>query len=586
MCGIFGYVGKRDEAAQLTIEALKRLEYRGYDSWGIAVENKGRLVVDKHAGKIGAATTILPKSNFGLGHTRWATHGGVTDKNAHPHLDCTGTVAVVHNGIVENYQALKQKLSKNHTFISETDTEVVAHLIEEYKKRYSFIEAVRHAFLDLKGLSAFLVADVESGTLVAVKTGSPLVVGIGNNENAIGSDAYSVFPITRDICFMEDGRIVAIQKDSVTLFDVKTGKKLQMKTKRIDWKEMVPTKGEYPHFMIKEVHEQPTVLRNILMNFDERIEHFAKEIKKAKRVYFVGCGSAHHAAMIGSYLFAKLTNIEAIPVPGSEFIWKETLLQKDSLTVFLSQSGETIDVIEPLKALKERKLKTAALVNVFGSTLYRLADQKIWLEAGPEICVLSTKAFTAKVAIFLLASYTAQGQIAKGKKLLDAAIRETTRLLKATYYQKIERLTEMLYRKEHIYVIGRGVSFPVGLETALKIKEISYIHVEGFAAGELKHGVIALIENGSPCIVFAPNDETYDVMISSAMEVKARGGYIIGVSHKPNEVFDYFLDVTDCGEATVIPNSVIGQLLGYCAGIKKGLDPDKPRNLAKSVTVK
>ena len=413
-----------------------------------------------------------------------------------------------------------------------------------------------------------------------------MVIGVGNGENVIGSDAYSILSITRNVCFMEDGRMVVIRKDNVELFDVRSGRKLLLKTKKIDWKKIVPTKGNFPHFMLKEVHEQPRILRNILMNFDERIENFTWSIKRAKGIYFVGCGSAHHAAMIGSYLFAKLANIEAIPMPGSEFIWKEKLLQKDSLTVFLSQSGETIDVIEPLKGLKERKLKTAALVNVFGSTLYRMVDQKILLEAGPEICVLSTKAFTAKLAIFLLSAYAAQGCLSEGKKLLSLAEEETTRLLTRSYYRKIERLIDMLYRKEHIYVIGRGLSFPVGLETALKIKEISYIHVEGFAAGELKHGVIALIEKGSPCIVFAPNDETYDEMISSAMEVKARGGYIIGVSNKNNEIFDYFLDVADCGEATIIPNSVIGQLLGYCAGTKKNLDPDQPRNLAKSVTVK
>lgn len=579
-------MGKRNEAGRLTLDALKRLEYRGYDSWGIAVKDDGRLKVDKHAGKIGAATITLPKSQFGLGHTRWATHGGVTDKNAHPHLDCTQTIAVVHNGIVENYQELKRKLIKTHRFISGTDTEVVVHLIEEYKKRCPFVEAVRRAFLDLRGLSAFLVADGKSDILVAVKTGSPLVVGVGNDENAIGSDAYSVLPISRDIYFMEDGRMVVVRKDGVDLFDVKSGKKLPLKTKKIDWKETTPTKGNFSHFMLKEINEQPRVLRNILMNFDERIEKFTESIRGAKRIYFVGCGSAHHAAMIGSYLFAKLANIEIIPVPGSEFIWKETLLQKDSLTVFLSQSGETIDVIEPLKLLKERKLKTAALVNVFGSTLYRLADLKIWLEAGPEVCVLSTKAFTAKLAIFVLSAYAAQGHLSKGRKLLSVAVKETVRLLTRSYYRKIEQLVSKLYLKEHIYVIGRGLSFPVGLETALKIKEVSYIHVEGFAAGELKHGVIALIEKGSPCIVFAPSDETYDAMISSAMEVKARGGYIIGVSNKNNEVFDYFLDVADCGEATIIPNSVIGQLLGYCAGIKRRLDPDKPRNLAKSVTVK
>lgn len=586
MCGIFGYVGKRRNAAQVILRGLKQLEYRGYDSWGITVAANGKLLVDKHAGKIGNAHTNLPRSSFGIGHTRWATHGGVTDVNAHPHLDCTGTIAVVHNGIVENYQEIEKLLRRRHRIVSETDTELVAHLIEDYRKRYPLTEAVRLAFLKLRGLSAFLVADIKDGSMVAVKAGSPLVVGFGKNENVVGSDAYCLSSITREVTFLDNNQLAEVNGTAVRFLNAKTGKEIKPKKQKMDLKTTKATKRQYPHFMIKEIHEQPRALTHILLNFEDRVDSFTKTLKKYPKVYIVGCGSAHYAAMACAYLLPTVAKKEVIPVPGSEFVYKEPFLDQKTLVTFLSQSGETIDITEPLRRVQEKGIRTAALVNVFGSTLYREVDEKIWLETGPEICVVSTKAFTAKLAVFLLTAFALAGRRREGKRQLAAAIKETRRILTGAYLKKIDFLANKLYKRKHIYVIGRGVSFPIGLEVALKIKEVSYIHAEGLAAGELKHGPLALIEKGTPCIVLAPDDETYEESIASAMEIRSRGGYIIGVSPKNNEVFDFHLPVRNCGEASIIPNAVIGQLLGYYFGVKKKLDPDKPRNLAKSVTVK
>lgn len=587
MCGIFGYIGSRNEAAEIILEGLKRLEYRGYDSWGIGVGIKGEIYINKHVGKIGEAKVCLPKSTFGFGHTRWATHGGVTDINAHPHLDCTGKIAVVHNGIVENYQEIKKILSGRHKIISQTDTELMAHLIEDYLKKYSLVEAVRLAFSKLRGLSAFLVADATTQTLIAVKTGSPLVVGIGNKENIVGSDANCLLQLTRNVIFIEDNQLVQITKKGVNLFSTVTGRKITPKIQKIDWKEITAVKGHFPHFMIKEIHEQPLVVENISHDFSERIGNFADLLKRFSKIYLVGCGTAYHAAITGSYFFSKIALKEVISVAGSEFVYKEPFLYKDTLVVFLSQSGETIDIIESLKKVKTKGIKTAALVNVFGSTLYRLADYKIWLEAGPEISVLSTKTFVAKIGILGLASYALVNKAKEGNKLINYSYGELSKILEKKYQtEHLDPLVKLLYKTEHMYIIGRGLSYPLALESALKIKEVSYIHAEGFSGGELKHGPIALCEKATPHIIFAPHDETYEATLSNAMEIKARGGIIIGISEKNNEVFDYHIPVSDSGIFTIIPQIAIIQLLAYKLAVKRGCDPDKPKNLAKSVTVK
>jgi len=611
MCGIFGYVGKKNNAASLVLEGL---EYRGYDSWGIAVECKGKLIVEKHVGKIGeiSLSSILGylSSGFALGHTRWATHGGVTEVNTHPHLDCTGKIAIIHNGIIENYDKIKERLVKlGHKFISETDSEIAAHLIEEYyltKNRCdrnkfssklasksvksdqgnSFLEAVRLAFLEFEGLNAIIAMNADSQEFVAAKTGSPLVIGFGKEENFLASDAPALLSYTRKVHFFEDGEVVRVTKDKVEIFDCQTGKRKSPRLQTLDWKIEEAEKGKYPHFMIKEIMEQPKVLRGIVQGTISQIPDIAKIIKKAYGAYMIGCGTASYAALSGIYLFSRIAKRHVNFAQGSEFGYALDFLTPKSLVIAFSQSGETIDIIESVKKAKEKGAKILAIVNNLGSTLYRMADYKILLGAGPEKCVLATKSFTAKLAILLLLAHALNGGLKKGKELIERAILEVENILRPKNLKVIKSLADKIYQSQHIYVIGRGQSYPVALEAALKIKEVSYIHAEGFAAGELKHGVIALVEKGTPCLVFAPNDETYGAVLSGAMEMKARGGYIIGVSWRNHEVFDYYLPVSDCGDASAIPNTVIAQLLGYYLALKKGNDPDKPRNLAKSVTVK
>ena len=587
MCGIFGYVGDQQKAAEVVLRGLKALEYRGYDSWGIAVGKGQKLLTEKHIGKIGEARTKLTGGLIGLGHTRWATHGGVTVENSHPHLDCQQKIAVVHNGIIENFEEIKkQLLEKNHTFRSETDTEVIPHLIEENLQRYSLVESVRRAFNQLKGLNAVIVMDPNTEVFIAAKTGSPLVVGFADDANFLASDASSLLPHTRIVHFLEDGELVAVSKNEVSLFDVVSGKRLNLKKQELRWSVEEAELGRFPHFMIKEISEQPKVLNEILGQTSKLIPSTARLIEEAFGTYMVGCGTAAYAALCGTYLFSRIARHHVNFSFGSEFSYLTDFLTPESLVVAFSQSGETIDIIEAVKKSKEKQAQVLAITNVLGSTLYRLADHKLLLNAGPEKCVLATKSFTAKLAILLLLAEELNGSLATGKEKLRKAIDEVEKLLSPKGQTLIKRLAKKISSKEHIYVIGRGLSYPVALESALKIKEVSYIHAEGFAAGELKHGVIALIEKGTPCIVFAPNDETYGAVLSGAMEIKARGGLIIGVSFQPNAVFDFFIEVSDCGDASSIPNTVVAQLLGYYLALEKGYDPDKPRNLAKSVTVK
>lgn len=587
MCGIFGYIGTQNKAAQIVFAGLRKLEYRGYDSWGVTVEAGGKLQVEKHAGKIGEAKIDhLPKSTFGLGHTRWATHGGITDTNAHPHLDCTKRIALVHNGIIENYEKIKEKLKKNgHKFISETDTEVAVHLIEEYYQRFSFLEAVRLAFFKLEGLNAIIAANSQNFEFVAAKTGSPLVVGFGQGENFLASDAPALLSSTRRVHFLEDGEFVQVTKNKVTLFEGKTGQVKKLKTQTLNWKIEEAERGNFPHFMLKEIFEQPKVLRNIVQNTDS-VKTLAKIIPQAFGTYLVGCGTASYACLAGQYLFSKIAKMHINFAIGSEFGYLLDFLTPQSLVIALSQSGETIDIIEAVTKAQAKGAKIVAMVNNLGSTLYRLSDYKILLGAGPEKAVASTKAFTAKLGILTLLAFALAGKIEEGKKLFKKGILASEKIFLPKNLAKIKKLAAKIYKKDHLYVIGRGLSYPAALEATLKIKEISYIHAEGFASGELKHGVIALVEKGTPCIVFAPNDETYGAVISGAREMKARGGFIIGISSSKNSVFDYFLPVGDCGPVSLIPQVIVAQLFAYFLATKRGLDPDKPRNLAKSVTVK
>ena len=588
MCGIFAYVGNKEDASDIILEGLKLLEYRGYDSWGIAVKKDKKLDVDKHVGKIGDAKTNLPKSNLGIGHTRWATHGGVTVPNSHPHTDCTRSIAVVHNGIVENFQELKDSLiKKGHKFISETDTEVIPHLVEEnLKNKKGFSTSVREAFNLLKGLNAVVIANAVSKEVVAAKTGSPLVVGIGENELFIASDASAIVKHTKKIVFLEDNQMV-ILGEKLKLITLPQGHEIEPVVQTLDWQFDEGSKEKYKHFLLKEIHEQPRVIENIALNYLAETRKLSDLIKNAFGTFMLGCGTASYSALAGTYLFSRIAKKHVNFSIGSEFSYLEDYLTPKSLVIPISQSGETIDVVDPVSKAKKKGAKIAAIVNVLGSTLYRQADYKVLLGAGVEKAVVGTKSFIAMVSVLLLTAYTMSGKQNEARQLLLKASKNVKEILKDSFIVKIKTVADELKKKQHIFIIGRGLSYATALEATLKIKETSYIHAEGFAGGELKHGVIALIEKGTPCIVFAPNDETYDEIVSNAQEIKARGGLIVGIGPKNNKVFDRFLETSDVGDATIIPQVVISQLLAYHLALKRGIkDPDKPRNLAKSVTVK
>lgn len=600
MCGIFGYVGKKTNVGEMVLDGLKLLEYRGYDSWGIAVKHKAEnsklkdgITVEKHVGKIGDAKVSLPESEIGIGHTRWATHGGVTVENSHPHLDCTKSIALVHNGIIENYEELKKDLvKKGHKFLSETDTEVFSHLVEELaskgetlRGRDGFARAFRLAFNSIKGLNAIVAINSETNEIAAAKTGSPLVIGIGEDAFYISSDPNGIARHTEKALFLKDNEMVILGK-SLQLSSLPDGLTVKPKLETLEKALKEEGKGNYPHFMIKEISEQPKVLHNIAKNYSADIKKLGKSIKSAYGTYFIGAGTAYFACLGGTYLFSKIAKVHVNTVYASEFNYLEDFLTNKSLIIALSQSGETIDVVEPLQRAKKKGSKIIALTNVKGSTIYRMSEDKILLGAGPERAVASTKVYLAKLSILLMLAYSMNDEIETGKKLVEEAGLEIERLLGDESLEEIKKIASFLSSKEHVFVIGRGTSYPSAQEAALKIREVSYIHAEGLAGGELKHGSIALISKGTPVIVFAPNDETYHAIISNAMEVKARGGIIIGISYKPNDVFDYFIEVKDIKDASVIAQMIPAQLLAYQISILKNLDPDKPRNLAKSVTVK
>lgn len=587
MCGIFGFVGSSNNAAQTVLAGLKLLEYRGYDSWGIAVKKNKHIMVDKHVGKIGQATTRLPETTIGIGHTRWATHGGVTVNNAHPHLDCNKEIAVIHNGIVENYAELKEKLiRKGHVFLSETDTEIISHLVEEYLKKEGFASAVRDAFNALKGLNAIVVLYAPSQEIVAAKTGSPLVVGEGANGLYVASDVSGIVKHTRKVIFLEDNHMVILGK-KLKLIRLPKGQEIKPDFQTINWTFDQAEKGKYKHYLIKEIHEQPRIIENVALNFEQEVKRLAVAIDKAFGTFMLGCGTASYAALAGVYFFSRIAKKHVNFSIGSEFNYLEDYLTPNSLVIPISQSGETIDVVGPIQKAKQKGARISAIVNVLGSTLYRQADDKILLGAGVEKAVIGTKSFIAMISVLFLAACTLAKKQNEGKKMLLDAAKSVKDILTDTMKRKIQLIAEELKHAEHIFIIGRGLSYAAALEMTLKIKETSYIHAEGFAGGELKHGVIALIEKGTPCIAVAPDDETYDDIISNAQEIKARGGFVIGIGPKENAVFDRFLKTADAGDATIIPQVVTIQLLAYHLALKRGItDPDKPRNLAKSVTVK
>lgn len=590
MCGIFGYIGSRTDAGKIVIEGLKHLEYRGYDSWGIACKIDNRVEINKDTGKISEVNSAKfdRVCSTAVAHTRWATHGGVTPVNAHPHKNKDGTIAVVHNGIIENYQELKKELiEKGYEFRSETDTEIIPNLIEEYlKKTDDFATATRRACLRFEGRYAFVAINSLSNTIVAARTGSPLIIGVGEDGYFVASDIPAFLEHTRTVQYLDDGEMLLTDGKSIFFSDIKSGIEKPKREIAITWTMEQAQKGEYDHFMMKEIMEQKESIARAVNQDEEQIKTIAKAISHAQGTFLVGCGTAHKACIASEYFFSVIADHHVNVTPASEFKLYHHFLKPESLLVVVSQSGETADVLEAMQVAKSKKSKVLAIVNVKGSTIDREADYSLQINAGPERAVASTKALTGQMAVLMLIAYALIGELHKGKTQLLEAGAMINDMLNPRYIKRIEELADKIHARENMYIIGKSWHYPMALESAIKIQEVSYVHAEGFAGGELKHGPIALIENGTPCIALIGNDEVKTDIISNAIELKARHGFIIGVSPENNEIFDQWLKVPDAGPAQALVNIIPIQILAYFLAVKRGKNPDMPRNLAKSVTVK
>ncbi|HLC89220.1 MAG TPA: glutamine--fructose-6-phosphate transaminase (isomerizing) [Candidatus Nanoarchaeia archaeon] len=588
MCGIIGYKGKKN-GCEVVLNGLKDLEYRGYDSWGIAALN-GSINIVKDVGKISNVsleTLNLPPAALAIGHTRWSTHGGVTKTNAHPHFSQNENFALVQNGIVENYQELRGELrTKGHQFHTETDTEVIVRLIEEEAKIHPDLkEAARLAFLKLTGRNAFVLIEKENKRIIAAKNGSPLMLGLGKDEFILASDPSPLLKHTKSIIFLDDNELVEIN-DHYGIFNLMTNQPIEKAVQTLTWNPEQAKKGEYQHFMLKEILEQKHTIRQALVQDPELIKRIAQEINLAFGVYAVGCGTAGKVCLAGTYAFSKIAKKHINFSFGSEFPNFHDFIQSRSLLLVVSQSGETADTLEAMKVVKNKNGKIISLVNVMGSTIMRQSEYSLLLNSGPEIAVASTKATTAQLALIILLAYACANRYEEGLTLLKNTANQVEQMLNPHLLYQAKNLAEKIKDHQNIYVIGRGVDYATAQEAAIKLQEVSYIHAEGLAGGELKHYALALIEKGTPCLVLVANDENKDDILSNAMEIKSRGGYIIGISPENNEIFDQWLKVPDVGIASPIVNLIPAQLLAYYLAIAKGCDVDRPRNLAKSVTVK
>ncbi|MGH9176179.1 MAG: glutamine--fructose-6-phosphate transaminase (isomerizing), partial [Vicinamibacterales bacterium] len=497
MCGIFGYVGDETDTGEMVLSALRRLEYRGYDSWGVGVGVNGHIAVEKQPGKIGTSTIDLPLSGIGFGHTRWATHGGVTRANAHPMVDASESLAVIHNGIIENFRPLKERLlAAGYVFRSETDSEVVVHLVAsllgDNRTPEAVLDAVARAFRELRGLNAVILLDQASRTLTAIKNVSPLVVGRGRDGIYIASDALALAGHADDVMYLNDLEVAQLSHRGLRMVSAVTGDAVAERWEAIPADLGDVDLGGYQHFLEKEIFEQPRVIELVAREQVDSVRQLAAMIRESYGTFLVGCGTASYAALTGNYLFSRIARRHVNFVVGSEFAYQEHFLTDRSLVVALSQSGETVDVIAPVLAAKERGAKIAALVNVKGSTLDRIADFSLHLNAGPEQSVLSTKAYSAKIAVLLLTAHILNGSEHVGRDLLWRALDGVRQTLTPTFVDRVREAAQAVNDRTSMFVIGRGLSYPTALEAALKIKEVSYIHAEGFAGGELKHGVIAL----------------------------------------------------------------------------------------------
>ncbi len=589
MCGIIGCVGDT-AAAPLLVKALKNLEYRGYDSAGIATISDSKVCAEKDVGKLDQVCQRhrldgLP-GNIGIGHVRWATHGDVTQVNAHPHFDCKRQIAVVHNGIVENYQELRTRLESNHLFVSQTDTEVIPHLIEEYMDAGATLEqAVLKASQQLKGCYAFAAVCVkEPDKIVATRRESPLVVGTNTHKSFIASDALAFLEETNRVAFLEDGELVILGRNVTFLSG--DGQAVKKEFKEVDWKWDQATKQGYDFFMMKEIMEQPQAIRCATMQDKKLLLEMAIGILRSKQVVITACGTSRYAALVGRYLFSKVAGEFCDVIMASEFQYFSDSIDKNTLVIAVSQSGETADVLQGVKKAKENGATIYSLVNTVGSSLDRMSDRVLYLNCGPEIGVAATKTFLSQLVLFYLLSFTMANKLDDGlQQLMDICPKIEKSFSKNN--KKLQGLAQQTKDKNDFYYIARGINFAIAAEGALKMKEISYVHAEGMPAGELKHGTLALIDKGTPVVVICPKDYTYEETLSNAHETKARGAFVIGVSDEMNSIFDDWIEIPKVDEifqplVTVVPL----QLLAYYAALARGRDPDKPRNLAKSVTVK
>ncbi|MBI3003881.1 MAG: glutamine--fructose-6-phosphate transaminase (isomerizing) [Ignavibacteriales bacterium] len=611
MCGIVGYIGTKN-SLPILLEGLKRLEYRGYDSAGIALSHNGKILVRKRAGKVAELVGEiekadgLPETHIGMGHTRWATHGEPNDINAHPHLDCTGGIAVIHNGIIENYASIKTKLAKEgHTFKSATDTEIVAHLIEEmFKKTNSLFAAVRAALREVKGTYGLVVLSTrEPQKLIAARMGSPLIIGVGDGESFVAADAAAIIEHTRQVVYLNDGEVAEVTAsgfETKTIFDVSVDKEIEEVTFDISQIE----RGGYEHFMIKEINEQPETIRNamrgrlLVEEGDVKLgglQHVMDKLLNAQRFIIIGCGTSWHAGLVGEYLLEQIAKVPTEVEYASEFRYRNPVINKNDVVFLISQSGETADTLAAMREARSKGATVLGIVNVVGSTIARESQGGVYVHAGPEIGVASTKAFTSQLttlALITLMIARAKGMpIEDGRVLakeLDSIPAKVSGVLQNV--ESVRSIAGEFKGARNFLFLGRGSNFPVALEGALKLKEISYIHAEGYPAAEMKHGPIALIDEHMPVVFVVPRDSIYEKVISNVQEVKARKGRIIAIANEDDSeisgMADHVIRVPRTyGFFGPIINVIPLQLLAYYMAVARGCNVDQPRNLAKSVTV-
>jgi len=613
MCGIIGYIGQRP-VLPILIEGLRRLEYRGYDSAGIAVVNNSHVEIRRSPGKLvnleAARAGSALEGRYGLGHTRWATHGRPTEENAHPHRDCTGRLVVVHNGIIENYLELKGELQRaGHRFVTETDTEIVAHLVESEMRGDGLERAVRRALGRLRGLFALVLMSADDpDTLVAARNGPPLVVGLGDGEYFVASDVPAILSHTRDVVFLDDGEVAVVRREGVRFTDL-DGRVREHQPQRVTWDPIMAERAGYKHFMLKEIFEQPRALGETLAGrlsasrasvvLDE-IQLSDETLAAVQRVQIVACGTSWHAGLVGKFLIEALARVPVDVDYGSEFRYRDPIVGPGTLAIAITQSGETADTLAGLREAKSRNALTLAVCNVVGSMATREAGGVVYTHAGPEIGVASTKAFTTQlVALYLLAVHLARirGTLDAGERRLHLeGLSRLPQLVEETLQlaPRIEEVAARFHGRRDFLYLGRGIHYPIALEGALKLKEVSYIHAEGYPAGEMKHGPIALIDEEMPVVVVAPDAPAPGKMIGNVQEARARGASIIAVTTSGDdriarvldEEHDAVLALPPCPALTSpIVAAVPLQLLAYYVAVRRGCNVDQPRNLAKSVTV-